>query len=105
MTDSIKIDTVDDDDWVQPITIEEKDADDYELLPIHAALNKDYFTDAKPLEVVQNRGLTLKKYQEMTRNVLPYGFTKAVTSYNPPSQREGSKFIFLLATNDKQEAP
>jgi hypothetical protein len=29
-------------------------------------LNEDYFTDAKPLEVVQNRGLTLKQYQEMT---------------------------------------
>jgi hypothetical protein len=105
LTDSIKIDTVDEDDWVEPITNEAKDADEYELLPVHEASNEDYFTDAKPLEVVQNRGLTLKQYQEMTRNVLPYGFTKADTSYNPPSQREGSKFIFLSATNDKQEAP
>lgn len=105
LADSSKNNSTTDDNWIEPLEMEPADADEYELLPNDSILNAAMDLPAKSSETIQNRGLSLSQYQEMTRHVLPYGFVKADTTFNPPSQREQSQFIFLSATNDKQKAP
>lgn len=47
----------------------------------------------------------MEQYRDLTKHVKPYGFERVNNTYNPPSQRENSQFIFLSATNDMQKAP
>ena len=94
-----------DDNWIEPIDESPNDADEYDLLANDSSFKNNNFIVDESMQVTRNRGLSEKKYLEMTKNVLPYGFTKADTTYNPPSQREGSQFVFISATNDRQIAP
>ncbi len=91
--------------------IEPTDANEYELLTEEEdsseteIINDENSVANKNQELTTNRGITMKQYREMTKNVFPYGFKKVDTTYNPPSQRDNSQFIFFSATNDMQTAP
>lgn len=100
----------DDDDWTEPVSETPLDANEFNLLnnpdSIDAvAKSENALSKNNVQNFIQNRGLSQQQYEEMTRNITPSKFNDIDTTYNPPSQRENSQFIFLSATNDKQVAP
>ena len=99
------------DSIAQPNFAMQMDADEYQLFDNDISILDESLTDQDTIlirsekDILHNRGLSAKSYKEMTENVFPYGFNKVDTTYNPPSQRDNSQFVFLSATNDMQTAP
>lgn len=91
-----------DSNWKEPVFY--FDANEFDLLNNQDSVEETTAENYIPT-IIQNRGLSLKQYAEMTKNILPYGFKQIDTTYDPPSQRDNSPFIFFSATNDRQTAP